>query len=649
MRTLKTLFVCLALLAVCLDGARAEVSLPAFFSDNMVLQRHATPLLWGTAAAGKTVEVSTSWNGKTHRTTADRDGNWKLRVETSEHGGPYSIRVGEGNTVLLENVLIGDVWVCSGQSNMEMPLAGWGEVDDYENETARANYPGIRLLHVERAMAEMPAGDAIVRNGRWDVCSPTNIADFSAVAYFFAREVHEKTNIPIGLIHASWGGTVAEAWMDMEALRPFPDLYTEAKAVSEGEDSPEWEQAQEKYAQWLENALQRESKDRNGRPLWAADTDTKDWPQMVLPGFWEKNGLPDFDGVVWFRKKIVLDKSWTEGEMQLNFAADDEDVTWFNGHRIGATSGWDVRREYRVPKELVREGENTIAVRVFDNGGGGGIHTQALQLKSEDGRVLDLSGHWDYKIGAEVGEIMQQPQKNKGPKRPTVLYNAMIHPFRDYAAKGAIWYQGESNAQRAVQYRTLFPALISNWRRVFGKPDMPFYFVQLANFRQRDSVPMDSGWQMLREAQAMAAKLPNTGMATAIDLGDARDIHPKNKQDVGRRLALWALAKDYGRDMAFSGPEFQSHNVEGNGIRIRFAHAKGLKTKDNGSVKGFAVAGADRKFYWATAEITGDGVIVRAPEVSRPVAVRYAWANNPDCNLYNAADLPALPFRTDDW
>lgn len=650
MKTLKIVWFCLILSITNFSSIKAKVSLPSIFSNNMVLQRHATPWIWGTATAGKTIEITTSWDNKKYQITADQNGDWRLRVKTSNHGGPYSIRITEGNTILLENILIGDVWICSGQSNMEMPLAGWGKIDNYENEIAKANYPNIRLLQVEKAMAEKPTTTISVRNNQWDMCTPGNIADFSATAYFFAREVHEKTKIPIGLIHTSWGGTVAEAWMEKEALHPFPTLYSAAQAVYEGTVNPEWERAQKKFMEWSQTLLQKDAGYQNGMPLWATSgLATDDWEQMALPDTWENKGLVDFDGAVWFRKKVVLEKAWTQGDLYLVFTADDADIVWFNGRQIGATSGWNVQREYKIPKELIKEGEHTIAIRVFDTGGDGGVYTDTFHLRSEDGRTLNLSGKWDYKIGLQVKEVMERPSEEKGPNRPTVLYNGMIHPFKDYAIKGAIWYQGESNVARAVQYRTLFPALIECWRNAFQSPEMPFYFVQLASFMQRDSIPVNSPWALLREAQDMTAELPYTGMATAIDIGDALDIHPKNKQEVGRRLALWALAKDYKQKIVFSVPAFQSHKVEENTIKIRFTHAKGLHAMDHKPVMGFSIAGTDRKFYWAMAEIVGDEIVVRAPEVPHPVAVRYAWANNSDGNVYNGANLPALPFRTDSW
>ncbi|HMR82663.1 MAG TPA: sialate O-acetylesterase, partial [Niabella sp.] len=432
---------------------------------------------------------------------------------------------------------------------------------------------------------------------------------------------------------------------------PFPDLYSAAKAVHDRKANPDLERSRKAFMEWSQKMLQKDAGYINGTPAWSATTlaDKEGWKQMLLPSSWENKGLVDFDGSVWFRKKIQLEKDWANEDAYLTFMADDDDIAWFNGKQIGAAYGWDIKRRYRIPKELMQEGENSIVIRVFDTGGGGGIYADEFELRTNTGSSIDLSGVWEYKTGFELKETVVRPSEDQGPNRPTVLYNGMIYPLSNYAIKGVIWYQGESNVARAAQYRTLFPALIKCWRNTFRAPAMPFYFVQLAGYMQPDSVPVNSQWALLREAQDITASLPHTGMATAIDIGDATDIHPKNKQEVGRRLALLALAKDYKKEVAFSGPRFQSYRVEGNTVRLRFTHAQGMHTSNNEPVKSIAIAGSDKKFYWATAQITGNEIIVSAPQGTNPVAVRYAWANNPDGNLYNSANLPALPFRTDSW
>ncbi|WP_276090241.1 sialate O-acetylesterase [Pedobacter sp. JY14-1] len=458
---------------------QAKVTLPSLFSDNMVFQQKTKVPVWGRTDAGKTVSITTSWNNKPVKGQADAAGNFKIFVNTPSYGGPYTVSISDGEELTLKNILVGDVWVCSGQSNMEMPLAGWGKINNYEQEIKDANYPKIRLLQGVHVTSNKPLDDAKVTNGGWTECTPQYIGEFSSVAYFFAREITRKTGIPIGLIHTSWGGTIAEAWTSAETLRTLPDFSERLAKIQ---------------------------------------------------------GNPD-----------------------------------------------------------------------------------------------DTS------------------EKNN-PNRVSVLYNAMIHPYIQFPVKGAIWYQGESNADRANQYRTLFPAMIKDWRTKWGVGDFPFYFVQLANFMKTDDQPVDSKWAELRDAQKQTLSLKNTGMAVIIDVGDAADIHPKNKQDVGKRLAYIALAKNYGVKIPYSGPAFKSQQVSGNTIRLNFTDTYGgLKARDGAELKGFAIAGADRKFYWAKATIQGNQVVVSSDEVTNPVAVRYAWANNPPSTLYNDADLPASPFKTDNW
>jgi sialate O-acetylesterase len=457
------------------NGVRAKVKLPSLFSDNMVFQQKTKAAVWGKADPGKTITISTTWSRARYTSKADELGNWKIMVTTPSYGGPYAMTVSDGEPLILMNLLIGEVWICSGQSNMEMPLAGWGKINNYEQEIAAAKYPAIRLLQVDHTASNFPLDDAKVANSGWKPCIPEFVAGFSSVAYFFAREIYNKTKVPIGLIHTSWGGTVAEAWTSAPTLKTIPD-FVEA-----------------------------------------------------------------------------------------------------------------------------------------------------------------------------VHKIEKADKDNGGPNRTTVLYNAMIHPYLQFPIKGVIWYQGEGNAGRAHQYRTLFPAMITDWRKQWGLGDFPFYFVQLANFMKPEAEPVASAWAELRDAQREALSLPNTGMAVAIDIGDAADIHPKNKQDVGKRLALIALAKTYGVKVPYTGPVYESSKSEAGTIRVVFGEAKDLKTSNGEQLKGFAIAGADQKFHWAKAEIKGNQVLVSSAEVPDPVAVRYAWANNPICNLVNGAGLPASPFRTDKW
>ncbi|GAA3986680.1 sialate O-acetylesterase [Mucilaginibacter dorajii] len=648
----KSTLSAVATLLFSLQFAQAKVTLPAVFSDNMVLQQKTKAAIWGKADAGKTVTITTTWSGKKYAAVTGADGNWKIKVATPSYGGPYTITISDGDVIELKNVLIGEVWVCSGQSNMEMPLAGWGKINNYEKEIADASYPNIRLLHVVQVTSNVPLPDAKVTDGGWTECSPASVGNFSAVAYFFAREVYRKMNIPIGLINTSWGGTIAEAWTSGPALKTLPDFADAASKIETENLVDAQKDYQLKIQQWQGLITERDSGYKQGKPAWIAqDEDVSKWRDMVLPAFLEKT-LSNFDGVVWFHKKIVVPDSWAGKPLKLSLGAvDDADITWFNGEKVGETNSWLAPRVYTIPGNLVKAGENIINIRVYDGAGNGGLYSDAklLFLANDAGEQLPLNGAWQYRVGLNLKDLPPYPTDPKSPNRPTMIFNAMINPFTQFAIKGAIWYQGESNTGRAYQYRDLFPTMIKDWRKQWDRGDFPFYFVQLANYYFTQTQPGASDWAELREAQLRTLALPNTGMAVAIDLGGF-DIHPKNKQEVGRRLALVALAKTYGNSIDYSGPMFKKFSVDKDKITLSFQFATGgLKTVDGQPLKGFAIAGADQKFYWADASIVGDKVIVSSPQVAQPVAVRYAWGINPVCNLYNGVDLPASPFRTDDW
>jgi sialate O-acetylesterase len=393
----------------------------------------------------------------------------------------------------------------------------------------------------------------------------------------------------------------------------------------------------------------------SANPKWFAENlDMAEWKTMALPQLWENAGLPSLDGTVWFRKNLSLPETWAGKDLQLYVGKiDDADTTYFNGEKIGSRNVWNEVRKYAVPGRLVKAGKNTLTVRVLDWTIGGGIWDDPADLKLvlAGSDSLSLAGDWMYRVGMDLNEVGPQPRNPEDPNYPTVLFNGMINPLIPYAIKGAIWYQGESNAGRAYQYRMLFPLMINDWRNRWQEGAFPFLFVQLASWQETLPAPNESDWAELREAQTMTMlNRPNTGMAVAIDIGDAKDIHPKNKQEVGRRLALNALKIAYGKNVACSGPIYKSMKVKGNRLRIKFDHTDGgLVAKDSQALKGFAVAGADQVFRWAEAEIDGNEVVVWHKEIKNPVAVRYAWASNPVCNLYNGAGLPASPFRSDDW
>jgi sialate O-acetylesterase len=486
----------------------ADIRLPAVIGDNMMLQAGEKAPLWGWADPGETVYLSVSWHRMERRVSTDSDGKWMFKVKTPPAGGPYEITLAGKNTIALKNILVGEVWVGSGQSNMQMSVQS---SNNAKEEIAAAKYPKIRLFSVARKVADTPQADC---TGRWVECSPETVPGFSAAAYFFGRKLHQELKTPIGLIHTSWGGTPAEAWTSGPIMKSDPDFAPILK----------------RFADAVAN-----------------------YPQAMV--------------------------TYKEKEQQWRKAVE--------------------------------------------------------QAKAEGKRAP------------------RKPYAPMGPGHyhsPSGLYNAMIAPLLPYAIQGAIWYQGESNAGRAYQYRKLFPAMIESWWKNWDQGQFPFLFVQLANFMPTEDEPGDSAWAELREAQTMTLDLPNAGMAVIIDIGDAKDIHPKNKQDVGKRLALWALAETYGHDVVYSGPLYKSMEAKDGKIVLHFDHIGGGLVAQGGTpLKGFSIAGADRKFVWANAQIDGDSVVVSNDAIAEPMSVRYAWANNPICNLYNQAGLPASPFRTDTW
>ncbi|RYY33460.1 MAG: 9-O-acetylesterase [Sphingobacteriaceae bacterium] len=620
----------------------------------MVLQQKTQANLWGSALAGKTVTITTSWNRKSYKVTAAANGEWKVKVATPSYGGPYTITFNDGETITLNDVLIGEVWICSGQSNMEMtPTGMYGDISNLREEVDAANYPQIRMLKVENTLSMQPLTELKTRGG-WRLCSPEAVSSFSAVAYFFARDLYKQYHIPIGLINTTWGGTVAEAWTSGQSLKKMPAFAPEVTAMENGLTQEQLNTRFEKdFTGWIDEVAKKDPSYSNGKSAWIDPAfNDADWKQMKVPAFWETvQGLNTFDGVIALRKKFTVPAAWAGKNLVLNLGPiDDIDLTWVNGVEVGHTEIFYAKRTYTIPGKLVKAGENVIAIRVIDTGGGGGLYEGPLTVSLAAGgdEPIGLNGSWSYNVINKINEIPGMPYKPDGPNRPTVLYNAMVNPIINYTIKGVIWYQGESNAGKAYQYRELFPLLINDWRTKWVQGAFPFYFVQLANFMPKDKEPVESEWAELREAQLKTLSVPNTGMAVTIDIGDGGNIHPANKQDVGRRLALIARAKTYGEKLEYAGPVYQSSKVKGNAVEVAFTSAKGLNAK-GGKPTGFAIAGTDKKFYWADAKIEGNKVIVSSEQVPQPVAVRYGWANNPDCNLYNEAALPASPFRTDDW
>jgi sialate O-acetylesterase len=644
MKMLRFFWPGLVAMAVQCSPVFADVTPNPLFTDNAVLQQGMKVPVWGTADPCEHVTVE--FAGQSVSTIAAADGKWLAYLSPLKAGGPQALTISGRNRLVLTNILVGEVWVCSGQSNMERQLGprdGQKPITDWEAEAAAANYPDIRQFGAAQTKAFAPA---LTVKGNWVVCSPGTVTNFTAVGYFFGRDLYQARHVPIGLIHSSWGGTPAEAWMSDAALRARPDFAGPLAQIKTLIDDPGRgrREIQARQDEWY----RARDPGTAASPAWSdPGLDTASWKAMTLPTNWEKAGYPDFDGTFWFRRTIDLpeDADRADGELHVG-AVDDNDTTWVNGQRVGATVGWDVPRVYRLPAGVLKPGANVIAVRVLDTGAGGGLWGGAdpMRLDVKTGGVtktIPLTGEWLCRPGASLTQVGWPPADySQSPNTPTVLYNGMIAPLLPYALRGVIWYQGESNVGREQQYRTLFPDLIADWRRAWGEGDFPFLFVQIA--------PYNGMTPEIREAQLLAwQKTTNTAMAVTMDCGDAEDIHPAHKQPVGTRLALAARALAYGENREYSGPVFASMKIKGDRVTLRFTHAdSGLVAKD-GPLNGFTVAGPDKVFRPARAEIRGKTIIVTSPAVTHPVAVRYGWANVPEGNLFNRTGLPASPFRTD--
>ena len=626
----------------------ATPRLPHVFSNNMVLQRGMPIPVWGWA--DKNEKITLHFNHQTKSVTADNNGKWRINLDKEAAGGPYQLVVKGNETITFNNVLVGEVWVCSGQSNMEMPIAGWGKIKNYEQEIKEANYPKIHVLTVVKEISSKPKDD--ITPAEWKVCSPETAGEFTAVGYFFARELYNKLKVPVGLINTSWGGTMVETWISREAFEnndEFKSMISQMKVLDLDSLTKQRMEFSNKKIKSMQGGLPSAAEAATWKNI---SLDDKYWPTMQLPGLWESRQLGELDGIVWFRKTVDIAAADTGKEATLDLAMiDDNDITYVNEVKAGSTNSYNTKRKYTIPAGVLKEGKNVIAVRVEDTGGGGGIYGESSDMKLTIGNnVISLAGPWTFKVES----LLKSNSGTVGPNDfPTLLYNAMLHPLIPYAIKGAIWYQGETNAGRAYQYRKAFPLMITDWRTKWKQGAFPFYFVQLASFGAGNgNSKTGSAWAELREAQALTLSLPNTGMAVTTDIGEEKDIHPKNKQDVGKRLAAIALHKTYGLSNIYNGPKYQSMKIEGNKVIVSFNKIGGeLSVRDQtGEVKGFEIAGADKQFYDAKAIIKGNSVMLSSNEVAKPVAVRYAWADYPgDANLFNKQGFPAEPFRTDKW
>ena len=617
------------------------------FGDNMVLQRGKLIRFWGWAKPGEPVCVEMA--GRTAMAKAGADGRWQAEIRAPAPGGPYNVTItGSGQTVVLHEVLVGDVWLCGGQSNMQFGLGG---ARNGAEEIKTANHPEIRLFIVQSHVAYAPAA---VPQGAWKICSPQTVAadgwqGFSAVAYFFGRKLQDELHVPIGLIEDCWGGTPAESWMSPETLHTLKDFDAPLAEIKRlhAKGGPE-------YGSFLMHWLDEYDVGLKGNSWAAPDLDDAGWKPVHIPGGFQELGVADVSAVCWFRKEITLPDPLPTGNATIFLGSIEKmDTTYLNGQWVGASSWVENPRAYEIKAGVLRPGRNVLAVRVFKLKPQGGFLSKpdTLRLVLGDRTAIPLGGEWKGTLSVDARPPHPLPLTFENyPTMPAVLFEGMIEPVAPLSIRGAIWYQGEANFERAHQYRTLLPALIGDWRRVFGQGDFPFYIVSLPAFMHHRDEPGDDAWAELREAQALtAATVKNSGLAVTVDTGDPDNIHPWDKQVVGERLALCALAGEYGEKIPCAGPTFTSMERLSGALKLHFRHTDGGLVVKGDKLAEFAVAGNDRKWHWADAKVAGDSVVVSSREVPEPQAARYAWQANPAATLYNGAGLPAVPFRTDDW
>lgn len=634
------IFLITTMLVASCGGTRedAPLTISKLFGHGAVLQ-HSVPVpVWGTAQPASRITVAL--DDDTQRIRVSADGNWMATLNPHEAGGPHTLTVAsDTDTLIAEDILFGDVWVASGQSNMAWTVR---QSADAEAEIQSADDPWLRHFKVPLSWSFSP--EPTLAGGEWHSAQPENVADFSAVAYSFARDLRSAVDIPIGIVNTSWGGSRIEAWMTPEALAANDvDAELTLAALQRRADSLHQHFTETYHATDTHDAGMPDSV-----ALWAEpDLDTSLWMDIPVPATWESAGVTDLNGIVWYRTSFELSEADANNSITLHLGTiDDRDMTWVNGQYVGATSGARQIRTYEVDAEILTPGQNTLVVRVEDTGGQGGMVTDegGLELSTQSGSV-PLAGTWQMRVGQFVVDAGGGPNQ-----QPTLLYNKMLHPILSFPVTGFIWYQGESNGGNpddAGRYAAQFQTMISTWRTLFQNQEAPFLFVSLASFRAAPEQPGESNWAILRESQSAALQLPKVGQAITLDIGEADDIHPRNKQDVGLRLALAARHLQYGEDLVSSGPIYRDHAIDGGRIVITFDHIGSGLASSGPSLGGFAIAGDDGVFVWADAQIEDNTVIVSHEAIPAPTDVRYAWADNPDtANLTNLEGLPAAPFRT---
>jgi sialate O-acetylesterase len=627
-------------------GAAQQAGPPPFvstiFGDNMVLQRNKPGAIWGWSDPGDHVKVVIA--GHTATAVAGVDRRWQAKIDPPAAGGPYTMTITGDQTVELHNVLVGDIWLCGGQSNMQFALR---QAQTGAEDAKAADLPQIRFFTVGQRSAYHPVNTVF---GSWNVVTPETAGRVSAVAFYFARRVQQETHIPIGLIVDAVGGTPAESWTSIAALRPLHDFdvpIAETERIAAKDTGPEYGNF---VMHWYDDY------DIGMKEHWAAPNyDDSSWKQVTIPGGFAELGVPDTPALVYFRKEFdVPDPVPTGRNMVLLGIIEKMDTVYINGQEIGGSSWVENPRQYFIRPGMLKPGKNVITIRVLKTLPNGGFMSKPEDLRMTIGdKTIPLAGSWKAKIAVDARPPQALPIRYENwPVMPGVLYNGMLAPLAPLSITGALWYQGEQNSDRGYQYRKVLTAMIGDWRNLFQQSNLPFYIVQLPAYQPRSATPTDDDWSDTRESQAVVAEtVPNTCLAVTIDTGDPNTIHPTNKEPAGDRVARCALANYYGdKKIVFQGPTLAKVERRKGEIRLKFAHADGgLVTKGGDKLGEFSIAGDDQKFVWATARIEGDTVIVSSPDVPNPKEVRYAWQSNPEATLFNGAGLPAGPFRTDHW
>ncbi len=650
------------------NSISGKLKLPRLISDGMVLQRDMAVKIWGWAERGDTVIVK--FAGSIYKSIADSDGKWETILGAMPAGGPYTMEISARSTgcsgdcdesiadgsgfgaakhITINDIMVGDVWVCSGQSNMQTPVLR--VIEQFGKEVQEVCCKDIRYFQVPERY-DFNNRQTDLEGGCWVCPDQKNVLDLSAVALFYALEIHKRYNVPVGIINASIGGTPIEAWMSEDSLKDWPPKLDDLARCKDGSYvAGIMKSEEEAIAKWVSRLDQLDAGLADSEGHWTGDNcDISQWPSVKLPVSWSDIGIRDLYGSIWLKKELEIPAELAGKPAVLRLGTIvDSDVAYINGVVVGATTYRYPPRKYNIPAGIIEGGKNIITVRTISNAGDGGFIEDKPYSLELGGYAFKLAGEWKYKIGAAMDTPL--PGMTFFSYKPAGLFNGMISPLLGYAIKGVLWYQGESNTSAANEYFTLFARLISEWRREWKLGSLPFFFVQLANFLRPASEPGPSGWAELREAQCKALALPDTGMAVAIDIGEWNDIHPLDKMTVAQRLALCARKVAYGEDIICSGPLYKDWTIDGSHVTIRFHEKTGrMVSRDGGPLSQFSIAGADHKFIWANAIMKDDSVIVWNDEIKEPAAVRYAWADNPEgANLYNEEGLPASPFRTDDW